>query len=50
MPKTKKTEAGPGSKKYEKEQFIGLMRRLLESIDHRERKRLKCKLARMTFG
>src|SRR6266516_3532588 len=43
-------EAGLQSKEAEKERFLSLVKRLTESRDAAERKRLKEELARMTFG
>ena len=60
LAKTKKTsanrvlvdliEAGLQSKEAEKERFFQLVRRLTDSSDSAEQKRLKEELARMTFG
>ncbi len=43
-------ETGLQSKEAEKERFFSLVKRLTESRDAAERKRLKEELARMTFG
>ena len=43
-------EAGLQSKEAEKEYFFSVVKRLTESRDSAERKRLKDELARMTFG
>jgi hypothetical protein len=43
-------EAGLESKEAEKKQFFELANRLTESLDSRERERIKGQLARMTFG
>ena len=43
-------EVGLQSKEAEKEYFFSLVKRLTESRDSAERKRLKDELARMTFG
>lgn len=43
-------EAGLQSKETERERFFALVKRLTESPDSAERKRLKEELARMTFG
>ena len=43
-------EAGLESKEAEKEHFFSLVKRLTESSDSAERKRLKDELARITFG
>ena len=43
-------EAGLQSKETEKERFFSLVKRLTESPDSAERKRLKDELVRMTFG
>jgi len=43
-------EAGLQSKETEKEYFFSLVKRLTESRDSAERKRLKDELTRMTFG
>ncbi len=43
-------EAGLESKEAEKARFFDLANRLSESTDPKERRQLKKKLARMTFG
>jgi hypothetical protein len=43
-------EAGLQAKEAEKERFLSLVSRLIESSEPAERERLKEELARMTFG
>jgi hypothetical protein len=43
-------EVGLQSKDAEKERFLSLAKRLTESSDPKERRRIKDELARMTFG
>ena len=43
-------EVGLQAKDAEKERFLSLAKRLTESSDPKERRRIKDELARMTFG